>query len=429
MLKENWTLDEVNALPEGEHDFFDRKSGRLISSDSCRKKIAQAFSAFANSGGGHLIIGVADDGTIDGVPPFKGKTCAREWIEQLIPNLVEPTPTKFRVHRLESTDNYSIPDDKVVIVIDIADSYFAPFQSRVSKIYYHRVGGHSVPAAHFYLDALRNRTVAPSFNISMGGCRVIRSIHEGTQLFTQLIIDFTIKNTGNVTPSHWYIDLFYNGTRVSGEGSFRRTNFPPFTIRLLSNNEAETAPILLGMSYTTSIIIGLYAEIQEGNLDDLTGSIRDLLNPANNMLEAAVMTEANTAPLCTIDLQGPYQTVTPEAIKYFIHDEDRTKGSLGGGVESVFFKIEREDDPTSLVKVRGVVKNTSKESLRDAIIVMYFLDKNGQTLHKESCKIGIIPPGVQQPWNDLVRNAAIWEAGSVRLLCFDQDWFCQHNSH
>src|SRR5260370_9917225 len=64
-LREKWTEDEVLNLPEGEHNYFDRKSGKLFA-DRGRLygTLAKALSALANSGGGHLILGQDDDGTI-----------------------------------------------------------------------------------------------------------------------------------------------------------------------------------------------------------------------------------------------------------------------------------------------------------------------------------------------------------------------------
>src|SRR3974390_3860089 len=70
--KEQWTEEEVLALPAGEHDYFERKSGLLFDDPAGPNKLydalAKAASAFANSGGGHLVLRVADDGSIDGVP-------------------------------------------------------------------------------------------------------------------------------------------------------------------------------------------------------------------------------------------------------------------------------------------------------------------------------------------------------------------------
>ena len=53
--REQWTEDEVAALPSGEHDYFDRKAGALFDSadrNNLLDVLAKAGSAFANSGGG-----------------------------------------------------------------------------------------------------------------------------------------------------------------------------------------------------------------------------------------------------------------------------------------------------------------------------------------------------------------------------------------
>jgi len=88
--REGWTEEQVSALPLGEHDAFDRKSGRLLSDPDFEKDVGKELSAFANSGGGHLLLGVQNDGTFDGVPVIKkGRTTTREWLEQKIPALLD----------------------------------------------------------------------------------------------------------------------------------------------------------------------------------------------------------------------------------------------------------------------------------------------------------------------------------------------------
>ncbi len=54
-----WTEADIDELPRGEHDYFERKSGQLLDKDKggLLNAIAKAISAFANSGGGHLILG------------------------------------------------------------------------------------------------------------------------------------------------------------------------------------------------------------------------------------------------------------------------------------------------------------------------------------------------------------------------------------
>lgn len=162
-----WIEDDVLSLPSGEHDYFDRKSGALLTDSEFQKKLAKALSAFANSGGGHLLLGVKDDGTFDGVPEIhKGRQSTREWVEQVAPNLVSYPLQDIRVHQVEPSIPSAIPSGKVVIVIDVGDSNLAPHQSIFAHIYYHRVGGHSTPAPHFYLETLRGRERYPSREVA-----------------------------------------------------------------------------------------------------------------------------------------------------------------------------------------------------------------------------------------------------------------------
>src|SRR4051812_47745973 len=105
-MREGWTESDVKSLPTGEHDYFDRKSGEVFNDTGHLKgTLAKAISAFANSGGGSLVLGVRDDGTFDGVPAVNGSTPTREWLEQLIPNLVSYSLASFRVHEVEGDDD------------------------------------------------------------------------------------------------------------------------------------------------------------------------------------------------------------------------------------------------------------------------------------------------------------------------------------
>ena len=163
MLKEKWTESEIKALPKGEHDYFERKSGDLIEQTFFRDKMSIAVSALANSGGGHILLGVRDDGTFDGVPPTRKNTPTREFLEQIIPNLVDYPLATFRVHEVIPSEETEIPQGKIIIVIDIGDSPHAPHQTKHNKTYYYRPGGKSEPAPHFFLEALRNRAIAFRF--------------------------------------------------------------------------------------------------------------------------------------------------------------------------------------------------------------------------------------------------------------------------
>ena len=73
-----WTEADVLALPAGEHDEFDRKSGVLVGQGGFYNNLGKALSAFATSKGGHLVLGVTDKGVLDGVEAVHGTTPTRE---------------------------------------------------------------------------------------------------------------------------------------------------------------------------------------------------------------------------------------------------------------------------------------------------------------------------------------------------------------
>lgn len=156
--RERWSEDDVLALPGGEQDYFDRKSGMIINQSSFEDDLAKALSSFANSGGGHLIIGVTDNGLIDGVPEiFRGRVRTKDWIEQKVPRLLTYPLQDFRVHEVVPSATSTIPPGHVVIVIDVGDSPLAPHQVIKKHLYYYRTGGRSEPAPHFYLELLWGR--------------------------------------------------------------------------------------------------------------------------------------------------------------------------------------------------------------------------------------------------------------------------------
>jgi len=160
--RDRWTESEVLLLPLDEHDYLERKAGALLTDKDFDKDMAKAISALANSSGGYLILGQQNDGIFDGLPGKQGRTPTREWLEQKLPFLVSYPLKDFRIHEVKPDTPTSIPANKIVVVIEISDSNLAPHQSVKDNLYYHRVGGHSKPAPHFYLEMLRGRSRFPS---------------------------------------------------------------------------------------------------------------------------------------------------------------------------------------------------------------------------------------------------------------------------
>jgi hypothetical protein len=204
--RESWTEDQVSELPTGEHDYFERKSGRLFDSqdrNNLLDTIAKAASAFVNSGGGHLILGVTDAGDLEGVPHvWSGKTTTRDWLEQKIPQLLDYRLNDFRVHVVERAVSSKMTQDHDVIVIDFGDSALAPHQSTRHHAYYYRSGGRSLPAPHFYLELLRQRQTSPVLDFELSGAEIDAWLWEGTPML-RVDAKFLIENKGRVAAYKW----------------------------------------------------------------------------------------------------------------------------------------------------------------------------------------------------------------------------------
>ncbi len=212
--RERWTEEDIDALPAGEHDYFERKSGRLFNDQGdLLGKLAKTVSALANSGGGHILLGVDDDGTPDGVPPTQGRAATRDWLEQKIPHLVEYPLADFRVHVVEPATLSRIPQGRRVIVIDIGDSALAPHQcahgggGAQKHTYYYRQAGRSEPAPHFYLELLRQRLVNPALEAEPIRLAVERVLRTEGAIFVGLQLRFRVRNVGRVAAYKWGLFL------------------------------------------------------------------------------------------------------------------------------------------------------------------------------------------------------------------------------
>jgi hypothetical protein len=214
--RERWTESDIDNLPSEEPDVFERKSGRLLSDPgNFYRALAKALSAFANSGGGSLIIGVDDNGIPDGVERFKGDTPIRDWIEQKIPHLLEYPLSDFRVHTVEKSAKSRIPPDREVVVIDVGDSAAAPHQSSQDKIYYRRQGGRSEPARHFDLELLRQRLTNPILEFKLACIDLLAAVEHDNGLLICICLKFDIHNAGRVAAYEWNLSARkYNNSVV-----------------------------------------------------------------------------------------------------------------------------------------------------------------------------------------------------------------------
>ena len=204
MKRERWSERDLTDLPAEEPDQFERKAGRLFDDQAAfLNTVAKALSAFANSGGGSLLLGVEDDGTPDGLPLAVGRTAMRDWIEQKIPHVLDYPLSDFRVHTVIKDDTSRIPAERAVIVIDVGDSAAAPHQSKRDHIYYYRVGGRSTPAPHFYLELLRQRLTNPALEFRLSAIELVDASEHDNGIFVETKLVFEIKNVGRVASHNW----------------------------------------------------------------------------------------------------------------------------------------------------------------------------------------------------------------------------------
>lgn len=139
-----------SLIAQGEHEHQDFK---YQISDA--RKIARSISAFANHGGGHLLIGVKDNGAIAGVSSDE----EMYMIDQAAQMYCQPPqPVQFTLYRVEG---------KSVLKVDIAETDAKPVKAPDEhghwKAYY-RVADENVlaSATHVRLMALDCQDDAPA---------------------------------------------------------------------------------------------------------------------------------------------------------------------------------------------------------------------------------------------------------------------------
>lgn len=151
----NWLEQDLINIPQYETDEYEYKSS-LAKPEELKDKIIIAASAFWNSGGGLLIIGVDNAGKIDGgINKLVGKENITDWIEKSV-HKVEPTGPYF-IKLIDNVEKSSlISKDKVVATIVFGESFLGPHMA-YDKKYYIRAGACSSPASHFLVEAIRAR--------------------------------------------------------------------------------------------------------------------------------------------------------------------------------------------------------------------------------------------------------------------------------
>lgn len=205
----DWDTQDLVALPMGEHDWLEIK-GRAgldltlskANVDHVRNILSKAVSAFANSGGGVLVFGLVDprDGWhVDdgGISLTMKPPSTREWLENVIPDLVDPPLRKFGVYVFTNpTSELEIDSGRCIVVIEIDDSEQAPHQANDHK-YYGRLGGKSCPLNHRFVSDIFHRRRDPIINLSFE-IEILHRLIEETSVSERFGLIITANNRGRI---------------------------------------------------------------------------------------------------------------------------------------------------------------------------------------------------------------------------------------
>ena len=142
----------IEAVPSSEDDAFEYKSS-ATPFPNLKDKISRAASAFANSGGGCFIAGVAGNGTPDGgLPALVGRQSLRDWVDQAVATVSPRVGYDVRLFE-DNGRKGQLTSGNVILAITFFPSESAPHMAEDKK-YYIRAGAHSVPASHFMVESL-----------------------------------------------------------------------------------------------------------------------------------------------------------------------------------------------------------------------------------------------------------------------------------
>ncbi len=170
LSEEPWTAGRLVELGSDEHDFQEFKGSAWVIERGTVSSwflgaLSKQVSAFANSAGGRIFVGLNDNGAPDGGVPVNIKPGGtRSWLEDLVHQMVDPPLHRFNVFEVRGDGQVNIAQGHAVYVIEIPASEDAPHQARDHR-YYLRIAGKSRPMGHIHLQDIQRRTRNPSLSL------------------------------------------------------------------------------------------------------------------------------------------------------------------------------------------------------------------------------------------------------------------------
>lgn len=192
--QDKYTIDDIQALidnhaEEGVH--LELKRANALSKENA-DKITKTFSAFANSDGGIVIYGVAEEDHVASDYSFvDGNVITTEHISMLA-RYVQPAIEGLTIYPIRKDDDFS----KSIYIVKVPRSDKAPHMAKDHR-YYKRNNVESIPMEDFDVKDVMNRIHNPKLGIIE--CFLSRIPHEyENQESTKFSFVVTIDNKGRV---------------------------------------------------------------------------------------------------------------------------------------------------------------------------------------------------------------------------------------
>src|SRR5229473_8062127 len=169
IVKNPWEWDENDLLEKiavGWKESIDldfKQSDSLHNTEGKKSEISKDVSAFANSAGGTIIYGIAEDGYIakeidTGSDPT---ITTKEWLEQVINSRIQQRIDGIKIHQVELTTK---SPGKVAYIVTIPQSTRAPHQAS-DKRFYKRFNFQSVAMEEYEIRDVARRAETPDLRI------------------------------------------------------------------------------------------------------------------------------------------------------------------------------------------------------------------------------------------------------------------------
>jgi len=195
------TDDLLQLLPPAEDNRWEFKGAKILLKDNktnLLNELSKQVSAFANSGGGNLVLGLSDDKEIEPCEQLVGRQPMKDYLATVVEQSVEYPLQDFRVHRIPLTNDHS----KSVFIIDVGDSLAAPHQAKRDNHYYYRIDGHTKPAPHFHVELLRQRETRAVLEIGDVEYYVEKFLGTDTGI-VEIMIILPIRNVSFQSAASW----------------------------------------------------------------------------------------------------------------------------------------------------------------------------------------------------------------------------------